>query len=145
MSDRPTVVLATDAIEAEGGGAQPGATTFAIRCQEGTLSAFATVAVRTARRAPRRGGSGAAQPGVPVTVRVGQGQPREESWDPATNGAAVGLWTTARAAPLVRSLEGKERLALRIAPAGAPQAAVAVFDLTGLAEQMAPLRASCRF
>jgi hypothetical protein len=140
MSDTPSVILATDAIEAEGPGAQAGVTSFAIRCQEGALNAFTTIAFRT----PRAGRRGGALPAVPVTLRVGQGQARQESWDPAANGGAVGLWSTARAAPLVRSLEGQDRLALRVAPPGG-QPAVVVFDLTGLDGQMAPLRAACRF
>jgi hypothetical protein len=140
MSDTPSVILATNAIEAEGPGAQAGVTSFAIRCQEGALNAFTTIAFRIPRAAPR----GGALPTVPVTLRVGQGQARQESWDPAANGGAVGLWSTARAAPLVRSLEGQDRLALRVAPPGG-QPAVVVFDLTGLGEQMAPLRAACRF
>ncbi len=101
-----------------------------LRCSENTTSVVFTTSMFMVGETPT------------VTVRVGEGKAETKRWNRSTNYKAVGLWSGAEAIPFMKALQDQEQLAVRIQDNDRVDA---VFDLAGVNEPIAKIRAYCKW
>jgi len=81
---------------------------------------------------------------ITADYRIDDGKPRKQRFRPSTSRDTVGLWTGAVAIPFIKGLFGGTSLYVR-APTHNGGYAIAEFDITGLAQSIAPLRDACHW
>ncbi|MCX5569631.1 type VI secretion system-associated protein TagO [Kaistia nematophila] len=77
-----------------------------------------------------------------VEWRIDEGGRSTGSWRISSDREAVGLWTGASAIPFIRTLLGKNRIAMRVIPYGEDPAET-VFPITGLDKQIGEVKSAC--
>jgi type VI secretion system protein VasI len=77
-----------------------------------------------------------------VTFSLDETEPGVASMAAGPDNRSLGLWTGDQAIPFVKSMLGKSRLTVRMTPLG-DDPITAAFDIRGIDEAIAPLRAEC--
>jgi hypothetical protein len=81
---------------------------------------------------------------MPIQWRTDQNDLRHDMGNISTANDAVGWFHGSESIPLIRELMRSERLALRYTPHG-ENPRTAVFNVSGLGDRIAPLRAACHW
>lgn len=109
--------------------------TLMVRCLENTTSLFIIFGGHFMADIQGRGR---------VDYRIDAATPRNISMAVSNDNNALGLWRGNQAIPFIRSLFGADNLLVRATPFS--ESAVEMnFDISGLEEQIAPLREACNW
>jgi len=106
-----------------------------LRCQENTTAALL---ITSCHVASGFGGYGR------VEYRVDDQPSRTLNFEESTDNRALGLWSGGSAIPFIRQLSGGSQLLMRFTPFN-ESPVTARFDIRGLDQALAPLRAACNW
>ncbi|MGQ7253944.1 type VI secretion system-associated protein TagO [Vreelandella titanicae] len=79
-----------------------------------------------------------------VDMRIDDGQAFTKSMRESTNNKALGLWNGGTSIPVIRQMFGADQLTMRATPHSESPMTM-TFDITGLEEEIAPLREACHW
>lgn len=133
MDNSPSVFLkleSDDEIQSGGGRMRP---VLWLRCRENSTNVLIVSEwfIGTSR-------------GVPVIWKAGDDKPVAQTWEPADNNRAAGLWSGDRAIPFIKALLGKNTLIMRVTPYDEGPKEMS-FTVEGLDAVVGPLRAACKW
>lgn len=77
-----------------------------------------------------------------LRIRIGDKKPQTAIWRMSTNYEVAGLWRGGEAIPFIKSLHGQKRLLVEVTP-HSESTMLVEFDLTGIENAVAPVRATC--
>ncbi|UES40961.1 type VI secretion system-associated protein TagO [Roseibium aggregatum] len=135
MDDSTAVILVTQSEEVIDCGWNRGdRVTLHVRCIENTTAmVFSTGCHMTGH-----GGYGE------VTYRLDDDKPKTARMTESTNNRSLGLWTGARAIPVIKQMFGKSQMIARMTPFS-ENSFTATFKIGGLEEAIQPLRDACHW
>ncbi|MGQ4879814.1 type VI secretion system-associated protein TagO [Billgrantia sp. LNSP4103-1] len=79
-----------------------------------------------------------------VTMRIDDQQAFTNRMQESTDNSVLGLWSGGQSIPVIRRMFGAERLTVRATPYGQSPITV-TFDITGLEDEIQPLRQACNW
>lgn len=79
-----------------------------------------------------------------VTMRIDSRQAFTRRMQESTNNLVLGLWRGGQSIPVIRDMFGAEKLTVRATPYGKSPITV-TFDISGLQEEITPLRQACNW
>lgn len=79
---------------------------------------------------------------VDATIRIDGDKPRTHRMAPVNSSDGFGLWTGREAIPFIKKLFGHDRLLVQVTPFSSASV-TAEFDISGLEEEIKPLRQAC--
>jgi type VI secretion system protein VasI len=77
-----------------------------------------------------------------VTYRIDDEEAQDQAFEASTDNSALGLWSGGRAIPFLTDLLGKDQIILRFTPFNMSPVE-ATFNISGIDDAIAPLRAAC--
>lgn len=134
MTDQTNVYMNLESEEVVNCGWATQKIVLIVRCRENTTSViFSTGCHMTSSDYSNYGD---------VTYRVDDAPAQTTAFRESTNNRSLGLWRGGQAIPFVKALFGKERLIARMTPYG-ENAFTATFNISGLEDEIGPLREAC--
>lgn len=136
LTDDTNVFLSVESDETVDCGWRRGTISLFASCRENTTSLiFNTGCHMTASRYSSYGD---------VMIRIDDEPARTIAMEESTNNRALGVWSGAKAIPVIRSMFGKTQLIARMTPYG-QSPFTATFNIAGLEDASKPLREACRW
>lgn len=107
-----------------------------VRCHENTTSMYFVTGCHMASSTYNDYGD--------ITYRLDELDAQTVGGDASTDGKALGLWRGAQSIPVIKQMFGKTQMVVRMLPYN-QNAFTATFDISGLEDQIAPLRTACNW
>ncbi|MGE9295102.1 MAG: type VI secretion system-associated protein TagO [Puniceicoccales bacterium] len=79
-----------------------------------------------------------------IEYRLDSDAPKSKSFEASTDSSRLGLWNGGQAIPFIKAMFGKEKLTVRITPFSQTPVTTS-FNITGLEQEIAPLREACHW
>lgn len=135
MTDDTTVVLSVSSDETLTCGYSPSRASLILRCNENTTVMYISTSCHVASG---HGGYGR------VTYRFDDALAQTKEFSASTNNNALGLWSGGKSIPVIQQMFGHDTALFRFTPFS-ESPTTARFDISGLEDEIGPLREACHW